>query len=66
MTDTDTEQIVPTDTSYGNGKSLAAIRRRFERNRGKLHAGRPGDLIEMSRGRKYRVADDGSFRRIAA
>ncbi len=48
------------------GESKAAVKRRQERNRGLLHvAGRPGEVIEMSRDTKYVVAQDGSFRRMA-
>ena len=48
----------------GRGTSGAARRRFLERTRGKVHAGRPGDVIEMSRGARYHVAADGSFRRL--
>jgi hypothetical protein len=45
------------------GTSKGAKARREVVNRGVLHNGRPGEVIEMSRDRKYRVAADGSFRR---
>jgi hypothetical protein len=53
------------DAEWGRGKSKSAVRRRAERARGKLHTGRPGEVITMSGGREYTVAFDGSFRRQA-
>lgn len=48
--------------SFGEGKSKAAHIRRAGRTGGILHSGKPGDVIEMGRGRAYHVADDGSIR----
>jgi hypothetical protein len=48
----------------GCGVTPAACRRRADRTRGVTHSGRPGQVIEMSRGRQYFVMPDGSFRRI--
>ncbi len=50
---------------WGKGESNAATRRREENKAaaGTMHTGRPGEVIELSRGRTYVVAKDGSFRR---
>ena len=50
--------------AFGCGKSRSAERRRQARGRGKLHTGRPGQLVKMS-DRMYHVAKDGSFQRVA-
>jgi|HubBroStandDraft_4_1064222.scaffolds.fasta_scaffold02568_18 hypothetical protein len=50
---------------FNCGKSDSAFLRRLaraERN-SEILAGKPGDVIEMSRGRKYEVDKDGAFRR---
>jgi hypothetical protein len=49
---------------FGKGTSKAAIRRRAERTRGRVLAGKPGDVMQDSRGRHYAVARDGSLRRL--
>lgn len=48
----------------GMGTSDGASQRRMRNSRDILHSGASGELIEMSGNRKYRVAADGSFRRI--
>ena len=54
--------------SFGLGMSKSAARRRAAASvrPNQVHAGRPGEIITMARGRQYEVAPDGSFRRIKA
>jgi len=49
---------------FGKGKSKAAATRKIERERGTWYrASNSGSVVQMSN-RRYRVAPDGSFRRI--
>lgn len=50
---------------WDRGNSKSAGKRRDRRAQGKLYRGRPGEHIRMS-DRAYVVANDGSFRRVAA
>jgi hypothetical protein len=49
---------------HGKGTSKGAMYRRDKqsRNAGKLHTGRPGDILTIGK-TTYSVAADGSFRR---
>jgi hypothetical protein len=49
---------------WGRGQSKSAIRRRRERERVKIHTGKPGEVIRIGK-REYRVGGDGSLRRLA-
>lgn len=46
----------------GISRSAVKRRERAAQRSGKLHTGKPGQVIEMSRGRRYTIAADGSFR----
>jgi hypothetical protein len=53
--------------SKGNGKpgnSDGAMQRRLKNSPGTIYSGRPGDELTLSRRAQYRIAADGSFRRI--
>jgi hypothetical protein len=58
-------QTIAEQKRFGNGKSKAAGRRRVARahNEARIHSGKPGDTVEIG-DCQYRVAADGSFRRL--